>query len=108
MALFSSVSSAPKTESIENSYNAPVTDNDLSAESSLPVNGKLSGPLWHWLLRLILQTLFAKRSVSLPRTSGSLPKRPTCCLKNEPAERFLQHQETYQNGNAHLPAKVDI
>ena len=35
---------------IENTLRASDTDSVPSAESFLPLNGRVSGPLWHWAL----------------------------------------------------------
>lgn len=39
---------AATIERMENERSASVTDEVPSAESFLPVNGKPSGPRWHW------------------------------------------------------------
>lgn len=41
---------------MEKALNASIIERVPSAESFLPVNGKESGPLWHWALRFILLT----------------------------------------------------
>ncbi len=64
MARFASWSLAATSVRIVNTRSASVTDRVPSAESLRPVNGKVSGPRWHWLLMLTRQTWLTRGSIS--------------------------------------------
>ena len=61
--LFASLSLAATKVLIEKERNASLTLKVLTAESFLPVNGKISGPRWQELLRLTLHTKFTNVSI---------------------------------------------
>ena len=59
---------------MENDRKASRTLNVLNAESFLPVKGKTSGPLWHELFKLTLQTKFTKLSIKGANSFVLFPK----------------------------------
>ena len=59
---------------MEKTRSASETESVPSAESLRPVNGNVSGPRWHWLLRLTRHTWFTSGSTSRAIVPGSLPK----------------------------------
>ena len=58
---------------------ASETESVPSAESLRPVNGKVSGPRCHWLLRLTRQTWLTSGSMSRASCAGSVPNTLSCC-----------------------------
>ena len=54
---------AATSERMEKHLRASLIERVASAESFLPVNGSVSGPRWHWQLRLIRHTWLAMGSI---------------------------------------------
>ncbi len=63
IALLASVSLAATRVRMVKTLRASETESVPSAESFRPVNGNVSGPRWHWLLRLTRQTWLTSGSI---------------------------------------------
>ncbi len=68
--LLTSLALAATSVRMEKTRSASETDSVPSAESLRPVNGKVSGPRWHWLLRLTRQTWLTSGSISRAIAAG--------------------------------------
>ena len=64
ISLFKSLPLAATRALIEKTRRASETDKVCSAESFRPVQGKVSGPRWHWLLMFTRLTWFTRGSMS--------------------------------------------
>jgi hypothetical protein len=78
-ALLSSFDAVATTVRIENARSASLTESVPSAESLRPVNGNVSGPRRHWLLRLMRDTWFTSASTRKAIFFRSRPNSATCC-----------------------------
>ena len=73
ISLFPLFDFAARNVRIENDLRASYTLRVPTAEFFLPVNGYISGPLWHELFKLTLQTRLARVSIKGPIFLVSLP-----------------------------------
>ncbi len=64
---------------IEKTRSASETERVASALSLRPVNGKSSGPRWHWELMFTRHTWFTKTSINWAISLESFPKIDACC-----------------------------
>lgn len=87
-ARFLSSSLVATIERMENTRSASLIDSVPAALFLRPVNGKVSGPRWHWALMLMRLTWWTRMSVSWAISEGSVEKMDAC-WPNSHSVRYL-------------------